>query len=242
MTGRLHKKVYLVRRSITPHPRPNVMMPAAAQASAGDPEAGLTPGAVQALQAALAHERKENERLRRELDRARKRLVQLRQTIQLWRARWLKQQADHPAMSARILALEGEVMKQLSTLRPPGAKSNSELYSEHMALKELVASLYRTVKGNAGLPDWLSAPPPATRGEIGEGQASEDLWRNFRSTAWHEFLVGKYCTEHIRTEDGRTIAEPGQMITSDLIAAAEQAGLLFELILNSRMRRVDLEM
>jgi hypothetical protein len=152
------------------------------------------------------------------------RLQTARHTVDVLREKLAKERSARAVLAARLLDHQAEQKAALHTasmneVRLQSGRLSIEMQREHSALRELVTALYLAIPGHE---DEAAAARQA------EGDAP-------RSIRWYKYLVGKLAGRSLQSPDGAVIVREGGQITPEIVAAAEAAGLLFEIFLPMRL-------
>jgi|GEM_PF-5873007 len=188
-------------------------------------------------EAALTAERSDTQRLRSEIIRQKGRLETLRNVVEVLRGKLVRERAARAVLSARLAADSEVAAGNQGDARLESVRLSADLRQEFESLRQLVAVLYRTVAGRDGVPAGLDVvpDPPAPRLRVGQGVENAP-------PHWYKVIVGKEMSRSLRDRDGRLIISEGAGVTAGHIQQAEQAGLLFDLILNLRIPQLDQEL
>lgn len=177
----------------------------------------------------------EVQRLQDQVEQQKRQLANVRRVVELLRTKLATERAARSVLAARLLERKAEEEKMaaegafLQTVR-----TSADIQQEHESLRQLIAVLYRSIAGKAGVPLNLEvmADIPVTTPTAGSVLRGPTVDPN---KTWQRFLVGKQLTQSIVAADGRTILYAGETLGPDQIAMAHEEGLLFELILSTRV-------
>lgn len=195
------------------------------------------------LEQQLDHERKERLRLAQEAEQLRRRLTSLRGVVEVLRGKLARERADRSVLAARLLDRQAELFKvtdvsRLDELKIENIRTTADIYEEHDKIRRLVRAIYQSIAGKGPVPDGLDLledlpPEPPDDDEEAESPAG---------TGWRQFLIGKIVGRTLQTADGRVIAQEGERITAEGLAAAAQEGLLLDLTLAMRVPITDADL
>jgi hypothetical protein len=244
MAERPARKIYRVRRTIEPGASASHSLPRAVW--------GIAPGAArtalanqaQAFQAEaatvdqqIAAERARLAQLMAETDLQKRRLANLRNIVQVLREKLARERAARSVLAARLMDRQAEEQKMIqadTALRVEKARLGADTAQEHEALRQLVAALYRSVAGKAGIPADLT-PVGQVPVEPAQPLVRQNLFRSRNqpdtTPKWHRFLQGKRADRRLTAADGHVVIEEGETVGPQNIADAEAAGLLVDLVL-----------
>jgi hypothetical protein len=249
MTGRPARKLYRLRRTVEP---------AAAHGAPSNPLRrqfwGVSPRGAKRLlaqqeqefahqqqqtQEQIARELAERERLRKEIATLKIRLKTAHDVTESLREKLARERAARAVLAARLLGQPENEQPAAPSSRAAETRLRSvslsvELQREHNALRDLVSALYRTVAGHHGVPGGLSVAVGSAPAQAASARqtVTGDLPRSDR---WHQFLVGKIAGGTLYRKDGTVLIREGDRISEELVVAAEQAGLLFDLFLPMKL-------
>jgi len=192
-----------------------------------DQQDQLHAGETAALDQEIAAERSRIAQLSLEVARQKRRLQALRNVVEVLRGKLAHERAARAVLATRLLDRQADEQKAAGNLRLESVRLSADIRQEHEALRQLVASLYRSVAGRHGVPAGLDvlAEIPSAAARHGAKPAAQ----------WHRFLLGKKAGRLLQAADGRVILQEGETIGPDELEAAELEGLLFELILTARI-------
>lgn len=195
------------------------------------------------LEQQLDHERKERLRLAQEAEQLRRRLTSLRGVVEVLRGKLARERADRSVLAARLLDRQAELFKvtdvsRLDELKIENIRTTADIYEEHDKIRRLVRAIYQSIAGKGPVPDGLDLledlpPEPPDDDEEAESPAAR---------SWRQFLIGKIVGRTLQTADGRVIAQEGERITAEGLAAAAQEGLLLDLTLAMRVPITDADL
>ncbi|HLN62782.1 MAG TPA: hypothetical protein VK464_14650 [Symbiobacteriaceae bacterium] len=244
MAQRPHGKAYRLRRTVAPAEGAPAETSPFRRALWGVPEAQArrtlddqarthaaelqeTDGQVQSARADL-------ERLQQQVDAQKRRLQSLRGVVEVLRDKLAKERAARAVLAARLLDRQADDQRQreAAIARMETARLGADIQQEHEALRQLVAALYRSIAGRGPVPAHLQVLEtiPVSKPATGGGPL-----RPAHAPQWHKFLTGKKAGQTLATPQGHQIVAEGETIGPENIATAEEAGLLFELILTARV-------
>jgi hypothetical protein len=162
--------------------------------------------------------------LQQSVDRLTVRLQTARNTIAVLREKLATERSARAVLAARLLDRQAEEKVAMHTanmneVRLQSGRLSVEMQREHSALRELVTTLYLGIPGHED---------EAAAARQSEGDAP----RNIR---WYKYLVGKLAGRTLQSATGEVIVRESEQITPEIVAAAEAAGLLFEIFLPMRL-------
>lgn len=183
-----------------------------------------------ALESQVKAEAERLTELKQEIERQKKQLQALRQVVQSLRGKLANERAARAVLATRLRDRDAEQQRSVAAeaARLESIRLEADIQQEHEALRQLVASLYRSIAGRQGVPAGYDvvAQIPAAASRAGA----------VRPVApWHRFLLGKKAGQTLSTADGRVIIQAGETIGPDELAAAEREGVLFDLILTAKV-------
>jgi hypothetical protein len=185
--------------------------------------------------------RLENEQLHGDVAELKQKLTLLRNVIQVFRSKLATERGARSVLAARLLDRQAEELQfqqaiRLSDLRLETALVGAEAQREKEALVGLVAAIYRMVAGRGGVPAGLEvAAAMAPKQRRPSEMITSDEAPMAAQEEWHRFLNGKIVGQTLRNDEGLLIARAGDKISTEVIAAAEHDGALFELILEMQL-------
>ncbi|HEY3366227.1 MAG TPA: hypothetical protein VGK74_14330 [Symbiobacteriaceae bacterium] len=218
--------------------------PVAAERHLADEEAKFAAQTAE-LERQIAEEQAEIGRLRAEIKRQTDRLSTAHNAVTILRAKLAEERAAKAVLVARLIEQQPPVPEEakspeLSEMRFEGIRLGAESQREHDAVRDLVEELYRTAYARGALPTGLEVRIPAPRPPVPAEEVPPEpvAGAGPKAARWHRFLLGKVVGRTLSLPDGRTIAREGDAITDETIRTADEAGLLFELILPMKLPEV----
>jgi hypothetical protein len=186
------------------------------------------------LDAGIASTAAEIARLQAEVDYQKRRLKSLRSVVEVLRDKLATERAAKAVLQARLIERQADEKKEreAAMARMEAARLSADVTVEYEILRQLVAALYRSIAGRGPVPANLEvlATIPVEK-PAGTGRTIRAAF----APKWHQFLIGKKATAALTTPEGHQIIAEWETIGPDNIAAAEEAGLLFELILGAKV-------
>ncbi len=182
----------------------------------------------QALQGAQGDAEAAHLALEQEIDRLRKRVDLLRQSTDILTQRLVKNRAAAGAATRMVehqmAKLERENAAAASDLKFETVRASAELQLERQAFRDFLGDLYRVLEGRGALPPELEPKVPTPP----EGQLPD-------RPDWRPLLIGKIVGRTVKTAGGVLLAQAGEVVSADTVAAAEENGLLPDLFLAIRI-------
>lgn len=187
----------------------------------------------------VQEEAAEQERLRLEVAAARRRADALKGAVALLRQGLERELARSPlhqrALEQELACKQAEHGAKLQDLRFEEVRISAEISRQQEALRALAESLHRALQQNVtacaapGQPVLMKAEPPPVVLESNHAP-SPALPRDWADRAWA--VEGRHAAQTLSAPDGRTIVRRGEPITAAVLADAERAGLLVDLLLS----------
>jgi hypothetical protein len=241
------RKIYRIRRTLAPETDRSRSLPralwgvsadAARRSLAQQREEFAAEGT--ATEELVAREQAEIARLLTEVEQQQKRLTNLRSIIGVLREKLANERAARSVLAARLMDRQAEQQKMVqaaSASRMESVRLGADVSQEHEALRQLVAVLYRSIAGRAGIPADLAVLKEIPL-EPSKPVPKPNLFRTGPADTgprWYRFLLGKKAGRRLTAPDGQVVVEEGETIGAENIAAAEAADLLTELLVTAKV-------